>query len=550
MSPAVTSEGSPPRIAIIGAGSRGNAYARSVKNNFAEAPAIVSAVVDPIAIKRAQLGKKYIWGLEKREARAHEAFDDWQKWIESEVTVRKKLHAGKALEEGEDRTDAVVICVLDELHIEVVMGLRDAGLFSGKTPLHVLCEKPLATTLDDVLRIYKAVTEPLQTNGNATNGATHEDHRSRPDSIFSICHVLRYSPHNMMLRDLVLEQKAVGDILSVEHVEPVGWWHFSHSYVRGNWRNSSTTAPSLLTKSCHDIDFLLWLLCSPPTSKPISYPPHLPSYISSAGVLNQFRKARKPIAAGNATNCLSCPIEPTCIYSAKKIYVERHLENGNSGWPVKIVAPEIEDVLTAKGVSGAREILLERLAEDYTEPTEETRKRGWYGRCVWESENDVCDDQTVMMEWHEDPLPTENGEQAASALEGRGMKSATFHMIAATEAQCERRGRIYGSSGEITYDSTTISVYDFASAQTTTHHPKLTGGGHGGGDDGLILQFTKAVDAVKNGHVAAQEAQKLHLGCTLEEVVRSHAMVWAAEEARRERKAVHWQTWWNRAVGS
>ena len=51
-------------------------------------------------------------------------------------------------------------------------------------------------------------------------------------AVFGICHVLRYSPHNMLLRELLLEKEVVGDVLSIEHVEPVGWWHFSHSYVR------------------------------------------------------------------------------------------------------------------------------------------------------------------------------------------------------------------------------------------------------------------------------------------------------------------------------
>lgn len=36
----------------------------------------------------------------------------------------------------------------------------------------------------------------------------------------------------MLLRELVVDQQIVGDVLSLEHVEPVGWWHFSHSYVR------------------------------------------------------------------------------------------------------------------------------------------------------------------------------------------------------------------------------------------------------------------------------------------------------------------------------
>jgi hypothetical protein len=36
----------------------------------------------------------------------------------------------------------------------------------------------------------------------------------------------------MLLRKLLVEEEVVGEVLSIEHVEPVGWWHFSHSYVR------------------------------------------------------------------------------------------------------------------------------------------------------------------------------------------------------------------------------------------------------------------------------------------------------------------------------
>ncbi len=155
-----------------------------------------------------------------------------------------------------------------------------------------------------------------------------------------------------MLRKLLLEERIIGDVLSVVHTEPVGWWHFAHSYVRGNWRRESTTAPSLLTKSCHDIDILLWLLCSP-TSYSIQDKalPHLPSTVSSTGSLQYFKAARKPVAAGNATNCLSCPIEQSCKYSAKKIYAEQEvygLDSGNTRWPVSIVVPDIESYGTAE----------------------------------------------------------------------------------------------------------------------------------------------------------------------------------------------------------
>ena len=314
---------------------------------------------------------------------------------------------------------------------------------------------------------------------------------------------------------------------------------------RGNWRKESTTAPSLLTKSCHDIDLLLWLLCSP---RPASNtPPHLPTNVTSTGSLIYFKKSRKPALAGDATNCLSCPAERECIYSAKKIYEENHLAKGDVKWPVHIVDSEIEDIMNNGHKDAAMQRLRERLAADYDKhtPQAEIDRRPWFGRCVYESDNDVCDDQVVTITWEDDPLPADHQRDMATRLKSRGAKTATFHMIAFTEKRCERRGRVYGSKGEIEYDSTTIKVHDFATEQTQTHHPHQRGGGHGGGDAGLAEQYIEAVDAVKYRGMSVQEAQRMHVGCTLEEVIRSHAMVFAAEEARKQRKVVDWAQWWH-----
>jgi hypothetical protein len=272
----------------------------------------------------------------------------------------------------------------------------------------------------------------------------------------------------------------------------------------------------------------------------------------------------KPPAAGNATNCLSCPIEESCNFSAKKIYLDKHLAQGNTGWPVKIVNPEIEDCYKAGGLKPAAEMLLKDLAEDYGAdvPVEKIEERPWFGRCVWEADNDVCDDQVVTMTWDDDPLPagvtdskavngTSNGQQQNVSLSGlnRLAKTALFHMISLTENICERRGRIYGTLGEINYDSSKIWVHTFGDNKTEVFRPAQTGGGHGGGDSGLARQFVRAVDAVVNGGEKASISQKQHLGCSLEEAVRSHAMVFAAEEARRENKIVDWISWWEKTKG-
>ncbi len=103
--------------------------------------------------------------------------------------------------------DGVFICVQDQMHKEVVLGLEVLGL-------HIMCEKPLATSLDDCVDIYRSVLA------------------GEVKKLFSIGHVLRYSPYNMLLRKLLVEKKVIGDVMAVNHTEPVGWWHFTHSYVR------------------------------------------------------------------------------------------------------------------------------------------------------------------------------------------------------------------------------------------------------------------------------------------------------------------------------
>lgn len=524
----------PPRILVVGAGSRGRAYARAIQSST---DGIVTAVAEPNKYKRRQFGQSFIWGSHALPSEGVQ-FNDWRDFIAYETGRRARILAGET--DVPPGVDAAFVCVLDEMHREVILALAMLG------GLHIMCEKPLATNLRDCIDIYEA----LRTNTNAKG----------EQMVFSIGHVLRYSPHNMLLRKLLLEDRVIGDVLSVVHTEPVGWWHFTHSYVRGNWRRESTSAPSLLTKSCHDIDVLLWLLCSPASHiAQHGETPHLPSTISSTGSLQYFKRSRKPAAAGTATNCLSCPIESSCKYSAKRIYVtqdEFGLDSYNTDWPVNVVIPDIESY---SDMNVARETLLRELAKDYgtNTPALQIEQSNWFGRCVYESDNDVCDEQIVTITWDDDPVPSlpsfphELGQEnvlVSSPSPGRGSKTATFHMVAQTNKICQRYTNLYGVDGEIFADSSTITIHDFRTGETITHCPRNEDRGHGGGDLGLTRQFVRAVDKVKNHGWTTNRAQTELVGCTLEEVMRSHAMVFCAEEARKNKKVVDWGEWWAKLV--
>jgi predicted dehydrogenase len=197
-----------PRVLIVGAGSRGNAYAAPM---YRSGLARIVSVAEPRAHVRNNFVNKYINShadhaafINGESGEGTGEFDTFETWLAEET---KRRASGKPAS-----INVACVCVMDEIHLAVVKGLAALG------GIHVLCEKPLATTLKDCLEIYGAVKKGWEAHGKKT--------------IFGVGHVLRYAPHNILLRKLAREDKVVGDIMSVEHTEPIGWWHYDHSYVR------------------------------------------------------------------------------------------------------------------------------------------------------------------------------------------------------------------------------------------------------------------------------------------------------------------------------
>ncbi|MGW3595132.1 hypothetical protein [Streptomyces sp. NPDC005167] len=65
----------------------------------------------------------------------------------------------------------------------------------------------------------------------------------------------------------------------------------------------------LMAKSCHNLDWLQYVLGPPPVR------------VSSFGRLSHFRPENKPVGA--ADRCLDCAVETSCPYSAKRDYGDR-----------------------------------------------------------------------------------------------------------------------------------------------------------------------------------------------------------------------------------
>lgn len=365
-------------FAIIGAGNRGTRYAY-VQLKYPEEMQVV-AVADP-----------------RRERLEH---------------LKKTLDLPEeALFDGADSllaepkcADVLIIATQDAQH-------RDHAIRAMEKGYDLLLEKPIAATLEDCRAINEAAKK----------------YKRR----VIICHVLRYTVFYQTVKELIASGK-IGRVESIQASEQVGYYHYAHSYVRGNWHNLSASSPMILAKCCHDMDLFLWLSGKSCKS------------VSSYGSLDYFTRANCP--EGAPERCMDGCRED-CPFHAVRFYLSRI-----PGWPANVLQPE---------------------------PTEanilETLRATDYGKCVFQMDNDVVDHQVVN-------LLLEDGV------------TVNFTMCGFTN-KMTREIRVMGTEGEIWGDFKNKKVYwqRFGKEENEIDLTALTDDftGHGGGDARLIYDVIR-----------------------------------------------------------
>ncbi|KYQ92371.1 putative oxidoreductase [Tieghemostelium lacteum] len=407
------------RLVIVGCGNRGYVYSLYAKERPNRLKIV--AVCDVIKYRRDKLAASFDIPPER-------IYEDWNDIVKSKEKIG----------------DAVLIATPDQLHCEPSIAFANAGY-------HLLVEKPMAVTQQDCKRMVKAAKDN--------------------NIILSVCHVLRYTPYNLKIKSLI-DAGYIGRILNIQHLEPVGYYHTAHSYVRGNWNRKDKSTFMLMAKSCHDIDLIHFWMQKKCTK------------ISSFGSQSYFNKLNKPKEAGDVKRCLECPLQNTCPYSAKTIYLQHY--------PYK------------------REVLVP--GQDPTiENVKIALQNGPYGRCVYEHDNDVVDQQVVNMEF-------EGGELCS------------FSMVSFTEEICVRKTKIFGSHGQLECNGHTIIWDDFKMGDKEIFKPELVKDtkmtGHNCADYYLMRSFVYAVS----------ENDPTQILSGPDDTLQSHNLVFQAEKARLENK--------------
>jgi predicted dehydrogenase len=367
------------KVITLGAGNRGNVYGNFAVSHPDEMDIV--GVAEPVALRNERYTKKHNIPEQNR-------FDTWERVFE-----RPKF------------ADAVLITTPDNLHYGPCMAALKAGY-------DVLLEKPISPSEKECREILALA--------------------KKTGRIVAVCHVLRYAPYFVKLRE-IMQSGVLGEIVSIQHLEPIEHIHMSHSYVRGNWHDRNATTPIILAKSCHDLDIMRWLI-----GKPCKQ-------IVAMGNLKWFRKENAP--AGSTNRCIDgCAAEATCPYSAMKIYYRER------GWTYVFDLPE------EKEKHG--DVILEKLRTTN------------YGRCVYRMDNNQEDHYVASMEFE-------------------GGITASFSMEAFT-SYAGRRTRVMGSMGDVVGDMETFTVTDFRTKKSTVYD-NSSGDGHGGGDWRLVRDWIQAV---------------------------------------------------------
>lgn len=412
------------KVILIGAGGRGYTYTNIMKDNFSDYYEVV-AVAEPINERR-----NYI--KEKHSLPDEMCFTTWEPLL-----AMPKL------------ADIALICTMDRDHVAPALAAIEVGY-------DLMLEKPAGATPEECRAIQRAA--------------------EKKGVFVLICHVLRFTKFFMALKNIVDSGK-IGRVMSIQAIEAVNNIHQSHSFVRGNWRNSDESSPMILQKTCHDFDIISWILgkkCK---------------RVQSFGSLSHFTRENAPADAPEY--CIEgCPHADTCYYNAVKLYTGTH---NRSGW--------FQNAATKK---------FNPTPEDCEKAARETD----YGKCVYKCPNNVVDRQVVNLEYEDGTV-------------------VSFTMSAFNKGG--RNIRIMGTDGELSGNAgdNFVSLYSFATEQT--EKIDLDSGflddsilsGHGGGDAGIIKALKDLIEGIPNKSI-----------CDIAESCDNHMISFAAEESRLTGKVV------------
>lgn len=402
--------GEPVRLVIVGFGNRAGIYGdylRHMAGRDTSAGAVqVAAVVEPNAFRRQV-------ALEAFSLLPASGFETWEQFLAAS--------SGDRLRPDLQGIQAAVVTTPDHLHYRITLSALQQGY-------HILLEKPIAQTYRECLDIAREARER--------------------GLIVGICHPLRYHPFFVKFRELARDEARIGHIVSISYAENIGLDRMTHAFVRGLWRNREESNTLLVSKCCHDIDYLIWLTGSSAST------------VRTVGGLSLFRPERAPEANNGAEQCLDCPMERECSYSAVELYLRRRKWLRHFDLPAGFGDGDIRRVL----------------------------RNTPFGKCVYRvGDNDVWDHQSVQIALH-------SGVEIRLAVNGvTGVEGRRIHVM--------------GSKGELWGDEHSIRLAYYPTAALPTgereqdwHFPALADApGHAGADYAIVEDFLKGVRSVLAG---------------------------------------------------
>ena len=419
----------PSRIIIVGMGVRSMIYAREALEHPDLFQIVGVADVNPDRVKVA----RETFGIPDENCFSS---------VEALVAVPKFA-------------EGVINGTMDQQHVPTSLPLLRHGY-------DILLEKPFAVNRQEAEQLIEC---------------EHETGRR-----VMVCHVLRYAPFYRRIKEIVARGE-IGRVINIRMAEQVSYFHESVSYVRGKYASPEICGSGmLLSKSCHDIDIMTWLMGG---NDPVS--------VSSIGSVFPFKPEMAPEGAG--TPCLlDCPVERTCPYSAKRLYIEHPQRWTGNIW---------HDIGRENSTEEERVAML-------------SNPENPFSRCAYRCDLKIVDHQSLLVSF-------KDGATGTFSMNGGSTASGRHIHITGTMGEIfgifeEERFTVYRIAPDVP-GGRTAEVVDVSKAQQ--------GNAHGGGDQAIIHDF---VTLLQGGEPSPC--------CTaLDDSMTGHRVVFLAEESRKKNGA-------------